>query len=222
MGTIPANKLGGLALMLAPVITLIFFFLQPGGIFVDAADPADASATIAAMVGNAALGKVVSVLIPLGLLVFVYGIFVLQENIRLKGNGVALSRLASLFILVGVIGWMVGAGISLTITGSGLPAATALPVFGSLYGASLGIGTIAGIISAIGFLALALAVSTREDSNKIAALVAAVAAVVAIIVTVVGGMDTSQLQTMNQITGVTYLVHMVWFFLLGRNLIKVD
>ena len=88
MGTISANKLGGLALMLAPLITLIFFFLQPGGIFVEAADPANASATITAMVGNSGLGKVASVLIPLGLLVFLYGIFVLQENIGKKGNGV--------------------------------------------------------------------------------------------------------------------------------------
>ena len=56
MGTISVNKLGGLALMAAPVITLIFFFLQPGGTFVDAADPADAGATIKAMVSNAGLG----------------------------------------------------------------------------------------------------------------------------------------------------------------------
>ena len=82
MGTISVNKLGGLALMAAPVITLIFFFLQPGGTFVDAADPADAGATIKAMVSNAGLGKVTSMLIPIGLLVFLYGIFVLQGNVR--------------------------------------------------------------------------------------------------------------------------------------------
>ncbi len=82
MGTISVNKLGGLALMAAPVITLIFFFLQPGGTFVDAADPADAGATIKAMVSNAGLGKVTSILIPIGLLVFLYGIFVLQGNVR--------------------------------------------------------------------------------------------------------------------------------------------
>jgi len=220
MGTISANKLGGLALMLAPLITLIFFFLQPGGIFVEAADPANASATITAMVGNSGLGKVASVLIPLGLLVFLYGIFVLQENIGKKGNGVAVSRLASLFVLVGVVGWMVSSGISLAITGSGLPAEQAVPVFGSLYSATLGIGTMAGIIASIGFLALALAVSTRADSNKFAALAAAAAAVVAIVVAIIGGMDHAQLETMNQISGVTYLIHMVWFFMLGRNLIK--
>jgi len=220
MGTISANRLGGLALMLAPVITLIFFFLQPGGILIDAADPASSSATIAAIVGNAGLAKVTSVLIPLGLLVFLYGIFVLQGNIKSNGNGDALARFGVLFILVGVVGWTIGAGIALAISGSGLSVEQAVPFFGSLYAASLGIGTISGILSGIGFLTLAFAVSTRDDSNKIAALAAAVAAVVAIVVTIVGGVDTAQLETMNQITGITYLVHMVWFFLLGRSMVK--
>ena len=220
MGTISANKLGGLALMVAPVITLIFYFLQPGGTFIDAADPADGGATITAMVSNAGLGKAVSVLIPIGLLVFVYGIFVLQGNVRSNGNGDALSRIGAQFILVGVVGWVIGSGASLAITGSGLPAEQAASVFGSLYSATVGIGTVSGIIAGIGFLALALALSTREDYNKIAALVAAVAAVVAIVVTIIGGLDTSQLQTMSQITGITYLVHMVWFFMLGQSLRK--
>jgi len=220
MGTISANKLGGLALMVAPLITLICYFLQPGGTFIDAADPADSAATIAAMVANEGLGQVVSVLIPIGLLTFLFGIFVLQQNVKSNGNGDALARFGVLFLLVGVIGWMVGSGASLAITGSGLTAAQAAPAFGSLYSFSVGLGTVAGILAGIGFLSLALGLSTREDCNKIAALVAALAALVSIVATIVGGMDTSQLQNMSMITGITYLVYMVWFFMLGLNLSK--
>ena len=220
MGTISVNKLGGLALMLAPAITLIFYFLQPGGSFVDAADPANAAETISALVSNALLGKIVSVIIPIGLLFMVYGIFILQANIRSAGNGDALSRMAALFILVGVIGWVISSGATLAIIGSGLPAEQAVPVFGSLYSAILGIGTVSGIMAGIGFLTLALAISTRDDYNKMMALLAAVAALVAIAVTIIGGMNTSQLQTMNMISGLTYMVHMVWFFMLGRSLSK--
>ena len=126
MGTISANKLGGLALMIAPVVTLIFYFLQPGGAIIDAADPANAKATITAMVSNASLGKVVSIVIPIGLLVFLSGILVLQENVRSNGNGGALSRIAVLFILVGIIGWVVSAGASLAIIGSTQPIEQAL------------------------------------------------------------------------------------------------
>jgi hypothetical protein len=205
-------------LMFAPVVTLIFYFLQPGGSFIDAADPADGAATIAAMVANAGLGKVVSIVIPIGLLVFLSGILVLQENIRSNGNGGALSRIAVLFILVGIIGWVVSAGASLAIIGSTLPTEQAVAFNASLYSATLGIGTVAGVLWGIGTLALALAISTREDSNKIAALVAAVAAVVAIVGTIIGGLDTAQLELMTQITGIIFVVHVVWFFMLGRSL----
>ena len=222
MGTISVNKLGGLALMIAPVVTLIFYFLQPGGAIIDAADPANAEATITAMVSNAGLGKLVSIVIPIGLLVFLSGILVLQENVRSNGNGSALSRIAVLFILAGIIGWVVSSGASLAITGSGREAAEAVTLFESMYSATLGIGTIAGILWGIGILALALAISTREDSNNIAALVAAVAAVVAIVVTIIGGLDSTTLETMALISGITYLVHMVWFFMLGLNLNKVE
>ena len=222
MGTISANKLGGLALMIAPVVTLIFYFLQPGGAFIDAADPADGAATIAAMLSNVGLGKVVSIVIPIGLLVFLSGILVLQENVKSNGNGGALSRIAVLFILTGTIGWVVSSGASLAITGSPLPTEQAIPLNASLYSATLGIGTVAGILWGIGTIALALAISTREDSNNIAALVAAVAAVVAIVVTIIGGLDSTTLETMTLISGITYLVHMVWFFMLGLNLSKVE
>jgi len=204
--------------MFAPVVTLIFYFLQPGGSFIDAADPADGAATIAAMVSNAGLGKVVSIVIPIGLLVFLSGILVLQENVRSNGNGGALSRIAVLFILVGIIGWVVSAGASLAIIGSTLPTEQAVVFNASLYSATLGIGTVAGVLWGIGTLALALAISTREDSNKIAALVAAVAAVVAIVGTIIGGLDTAQLELMTQITGIIFVVHVVWFFMLGRSL----
>lgn len=204
--------------MFAPVVTLIFYFLQPGGSFIDAADPADAAATIAAMVSNAGLAKVVSIVLPIGLLVFLSGILVLQENVRSNGNGGALSRIAVLFILVGIIGWVVSAGASLAIIGSTLPTEQAVAFNASLYSATLGIGTVAGVLWGIGTLALALAISTREDSNKIAALVAAVAAVVAIVGTIIGGLDTAQLELMTQITGITFVVHVVWFFMLGRSL----
>ena len=220
MGTISANKLGGLLLMLAPAVTLVFYFLQPGGTFIDTADPADGAATIVAMISNPGLGKVVSVCIPIGLLAFLYGIFVLQGNVKSSGNGDALARLGVLFTLTGVFGWIIGFAASLAITGSGLPAAAAVPLFGSLYSATVGIGTISGILAGLGFLALALAISTRDDSSKPLALAAAAAALVAVVVTIIGGIDTTQLQTMSTVTGITYLVHVVWFFALGRSLVK--
>lgn len=220
IGTISVNRLGGLSLVFGPVFTLIFFFLQPGGTFVDRADPADAASTINAMVSNPGLGQLTGILIPIGLLIFLYGIFVVQGNIKSSGNGDAVSRYGVLFILIGVIGWVVGSGMSLAISGSDIPADQAVSLFGSLYSAFLGVGTVSGILSGIGFMALSLAIFSRDDYNKIAALIAAVAAIVVVVVTIIGGIDRSQLEVMNQVTGICYLVHTAWMFMLGLDLFK--
>ncbi len=220
MGNLSANKLGGFAIIVGPLLALVFFFLQPGGPIIDTADPANGGLTISAMVSNSSLGQVTSVVIPIGLLIFLFGIKVVQGNVSASGNGNALARLGVHFITFGIIGWVIGSGLTLAITGSGMPADQAGAFSGSLYSATLGIGTVAGILVGIGFLALALGISTREDQNKIAALIAAVAAVVAIVVTIVGGLDTSQLQTMSYFTGIVYLIHTGWSIMLGLDLLK--
>ncbi|SVC37963.1 uncharacterized protein METZ01_LOCUS290817, partial [marine metagenome] len=196
----------------------IFYFLQPGGAFIDTADPASAQATIVAILGNAGLGQVTSVVIPIGLLFFAFGAYALRANIGAGGNGNVLAGIGALFLYSGIVGWMIASGAGLAIAGTSLPAAQAVPVYGSLYGATVGIGTVSGILAGIGFLGLALAVSTRDDNNKMFALVAAAVAVVSIVVTILGALDDTQLQTMGNITGICYVIHMVWLILVGRNL----
>ena len=41
MGTISANKLGGLALIAGPVVCLVFYFIQQLGVIGTDVDPAD-------------------------------------------------------------------------------------------------------------------------------------------------------------------------------------
>ena len=72
MGTISANKLGGLSLIVGPVLALVFYFLAPGGLLIDAADPADAAANIAATLGNTGLAHITAFVIPLGLIILFY------------------------------------------------------------------------------------------------------------------------------------------------------
>ena len=174
MGTISVTKLGGWSLILGPVITLVFYFLQPGVAIIDVADPANVAAALPAIINNATLSKLTSVAIPVGLLVLVYGIISFQKHISANGNGDALSRYGALFILVGVLGWITGLGANLAIAGATVPAtpipAEAIPgiigAYGVLYAMTLGIGTVSGIVAATGFLALTLAVYTRDDFNK--------------------------------------------------------
>ena len=228
MGTISATKLGGWSLILGPVITLVFYFLQPGVAIIDVANPAKAAEALPAIINNATLSKITSVAIPIGLLVFVYGIISFQKHISTNGNGDALSRYGALFILVGVLGWITGLGANLAIAGATVPAtpipAEAIPgiigAYGVLYAMTLGIGTVSGVVAAAGFLALTLAVYTRDDFNKNFALVAAIAAVVQIVTVIIGGVDSDQLQLMSNIGGVIFLIHAAWLITVGLKLIK--
>ena len=90
MGTISVNKLGGLSLALGPVIALVGYFLQPGGMLIDAADPADAQAVIGAMLGNAGLQHLTGFMIAIGLVMMLYGFHALQGVVHEGGNGHAL------------------------------------------------------------------------------------------------------------------------------------
>lgn len=222
MGTISLNKLGGFAVIIGPVFALVFFFLQPGGAIIDSADPASAQATISAILANANLATLSSTLIPIGLLTFLFGIIVVQGNLRDNGNGDALSRFGLLFLTIGVICWVIGSAASLAIAGSSLPVEQSIGVYGSLYSATLGLSTMGGLLTGIGFLAISLAISTREGYNKNFALVAAVAAVVSIVVTIIGGLDSSQLELMATISGLPYLVHTAWMITIGLKMIKSE
>lgn len=220
MGNISVNKLGGLALILGPIVTLVFFFLTPGGAFIDAADPANVQETITAIVSNSGMSLVSNVFVPIGLLHILFGVLVLQGNLRGNGNGDALSRAGALLIFVGILGWVTTAGVGLAVAGAdAIPVPQAIATFSALYSATLSIGTLSGILAGLGFLALALAISTRDDYNKMFALVAAITAVVVIVASAIG-LDSSQLEAMSYVQGVCYLIHSVWFITLGLKLIK--
>ena len=227
MGNISVNKLGGLSIIIGPWLALIFYFLQPGGAFVDAADPADAGATITSIVDNAALGQLSGILIPIGLLIFLYGFFALRGTLR-GGNGDALGGYGVQFLMFGVIGWVIGSGMLLAIAGTSIDTSSpqglefAKSLYTSLYGASLGVSTIAGLLAGLGFLLVALALSTREEFNKIFALIAAVVAVAAIVFVLIGALDSTQLELMNQLVGICYVVHSLWMITIGLVLIKQD
>ena len=80
MGNLSLNKLGGLSIIVGPVLALVFYLLQPGGLLIDSADPSDAQATIAALVSNSAMSHLSAFLIPLGLLLFLHGFLTVQNK----------------------------------------------------------------------------------------------------------------------------------------------
>lgn len=220
MGTISVNKLAALSLIVGPVLALVCWFITPGGPIIDAADPADAQATIVALASNATFSQITGVLIPIGLVILLYGIANLTNSIRSNGNGGALAGYGDLLLRFGLIGFVITSGLQSVIAGTNLEAAAEVSAAGTIHAATLGINTVSSILAALGFLSLSLAISTRDDYNKTVALVVAVASAVALVGSLIGGMDTDQLQNMQLIIGITWLITAAWSVMIGLNMLN--
>lgn len=227
MGTISTTKLGGYSIILGPIIALVFWLLAPGGPFIDTADPADAMASIQAAAGNS-LSTISNFLVTIGLLMLLNGVISLHATFAGKGNGIALSNYGVQLIKIGLIGIVVVAvalgnvvaGFDLASLADPASAAVAAGSITGVYAAGTGISITAGGILSLGFLLFSLGLSTRDDQNKIFCLIVAVASVVGVIAAVISGTDSSQLQTMNSVTGIVYLITTIWGITLGLKMIK--
>ena len=215
MGTISVNKLGGLSLIVGPVLAVVCFLLRPGGGFIGGnVDPANAEASIGTLMANSGFAGVSFLILPLALTIFLYGLNVLVENLR-GGNGEALARYGVLFFLLALIGWITSSALILAIAGG-----TAGPAAGAVYVIGLAINISSSILGGLSILAMGLAISSRDDFNKIFALVVAAIGALLTVLAIMSGRDISMLQTTNQIGGVGYVVTVAWNITLGLSLLK--
>ena len=217
MGAMSLNKLGGLALFLGPLLALIFFLIQPSGLFIASADPSDAMATIDSLAGNAALTKLTVLLIAVGLIWTTFGIYVLQSNLR-GGDGDSLTRIGLAGIGIGTIGWITAQGLNLVMADA--TSADAVQVAESVFAVRLGITLLSGVGISLGFLVFSVGIATRGDFNKIAALIAAAASVVALIGFIIAVADSGMTATGITMSRVCYLFWTAWAVHLGWGLLK--
>ena len=216
MGTLSVNRLGALALIVGPVLAVVFFLLEPGALLVDRADSSDAIASITALASNAALAHLVAFVVPLGLILALYGLYVLQTGVRDGGSGDALSRLGLLFITIASIGWVLTYGLTHVMANAPAQAAQAMvPVFSI----ESGITNVSSLSAALGVVLFGLGLSTREDVNKIAAFAVVVVAIVALVCLVISS-NADVRNVMTTIARVCYLAWAIWFVSLGVGLLK--
>ena len=213
MGTVSVTKLGGISLALGPVIALFFFLIQPGSLLIEPADPVNAQASIAALMSNSNLTQISALSVTIGLIMFLFGANTLQSNIT--GNGSALSGWGTLFLMFAVVTVVIASSMQALIAGGSAGAAA-----GAVYAIGLGINTTGSIILGLGFLFFFLGLSTNDSFNKKLAYVAVVAAIVHIVVSIIGASDSAQLQTMQQISGLCYVIFTVYGIILGRSMIS--
>ena len=209
MGDISVNKLGGLSLIGGPVVCLVFYFIQQLGVIGSDVDPADGNAVVAALAGNSSLATLTSIGISIALIIMLHGIVRLAFE-----SSDALSSLGMKFVIVGTVGWVIASGLTAAIAGD--------INNGGLYGGALGINQFSGIVWSLGFLLVVLGVSGRDYINKNVAYVVALVAIVGLVTGIIGGFDTSTLQTMNLIGGICYIIFTLWSIWLGKDMMARD
>ena len=209
MGDISVNKLGGLSLIVGPVVALVFYFIQQLGVIGSDVDPADGNAVVMALTGNSSLATITAIGITVGLIILLHGIVRLAME-----SSDALSSLGMKFVIVGTVGWVVASALTAAIAGD--------INNGGLYGGSLGINQFSSIVWSLGFLLVVLGISGRDYINKNVAYVVGLVALVSLVVSVIGGFDSSTLQTMNLIGGICYIVFTLWSIWLGKDMLARD
>ena len=209
MGDISVNKLGGLSLIVGPVVCLVFYFIQQLGVIGSDVDPADGNAVVMALTSNSSLATLTSIGISIALIIMLHGIVRLAFE-----SSDALSSLGIKFVIVGTVGWVIASGLTAAIAGD--------INNGGLYGGALGINQFSGIVWSLGFLLVVLGVSGRDYINKNVAYVVALVAIVGLVTGIIGGFDTSTLQTMNLIGGICYIIFTLWSIWLGKDMLARD
>ena len=154
--------------------------------------------------------------IALGLITTVYGFYVLQSRVGTSGNGKALAQYGFL-LLIGNIGWILAQGLTFMLADAQSQQAVAAAT--SVYLAQSGIILLSGLAIAMGYMLFSLALSTRDDFNKPAALIGALISVVALVCFIIGVSDNGQLSTMITIARYCYVVWVLWPIMLGLNLV---
>lgn len=214
MGTISTVKLAGISLILGPVITCICYFLQQLVLFNDVEWGSAAAWASAAADGGSTM-VITSIIVPLSLMMLVYGIFFIANEIRGNGNGDALATYSIPLVFIGLISFVASAGIWLTGANFPDPAAAAEAAF--LVGT--GINTMGGVFFSLGFAAIFFAMASRDEYNSLIANLAGLIAILAFVLSIVGLASPDSSQLMTTLVGVTYIIHTLYAIYIGKGLI---
>jgi hypothetical protein len=218
MGTISVNKLAGYSMMVGPTLALVCYFITPGGMFIDTANPAAANEVVAALQGNSTLAAITGILVPVGLIVFFSGLSQFVANMS-GGSGHAIARLGTPLVLISIIGWVIGSGITIGISnGAALGEAAFYPIQVGITAVS----TLGTILFGVGAMLIACAASKRDENNTYMAYVASLAGIVAAVTGVIGGISSGQLELMTMIGGICFLVFTIWSIIVGLAMSSSD
>ena len=214
MGTIDVRKMAGYSLIIGPVIALISYFIQPGGVLMigGTADPTKSAEVIKILTENSALGIITGLLVPLGLITMLSGIMYFVQSME-GGNGHALARTGLPFLFIAIVGWSVASGMGIGIS-------MGLITEGVISDLFFAINIPSTMLFGFGGILIALGASTREELNSNLSLAAALGATVVFIATFVLAFAPDQANTINIVTGICFMIYTIWSIIIGRGMTR--
>jgi hypothetical protein len=214
MSTLDAKKMAGYCLVLGPIIALVAYFIQPGGVLGigGTPDPTNSAEVMKVLVDNPELGIITGLLVPLGLITLISGLMYFVQSME-GGNGHAMARTGMPFVFVAVTGWSIASGFGIGIS-SGVGTSEALAQ------AFFSINIPATALFGAGGILIALAASTREELNSTLSLIAAVAATVVFVTAFIIPFAPDQANTINIATGLCFIIYTIWSIIIGRGMIR--
>jgi hypothetical protein len=220
MRTDAIHRLEAWALMVGPAMALVFFLVEPGGLLVDPVDTTDSAGKITALASNPFLAHVSGLLVPLGLLLLLYGISGVSRVTTGPDFAAAGTRFGLLSATVGGVGWILVNGLDHLLARTQISSAEALEAAIPLYQVGLGITMISGIAVSLGLLVLSLSLAARERSglHRTAALVIAVVSAFSVVALIIGYSVPDE--TMIALGRACYFPWVVWFAMLGTRFLK--
>ena len=214
------HRLEAWGLIVGPILALAFFLLEPGALIFDPAEFGDADATVRAMASNAAVAQLSALMVPLGLILMLYGLSGINRSIMGDSMAPALSRLGILFMTVGVFGWILASGLALALAGTDLDSAREVEQAIAVYRVDSGIAILSSMAVASGFLTfnLGLWALFPQGLRRLVALAVAAVSLFCLVALIIG--HSASDPTMITLARLCYFPWVAWTAALGVGFLQ--
>lgn len=220
MRSLSESTLGGLTLIFGPLLAIVFFVLQPGGILINSAEMDEAYATIYALSRYRTLTNLSVMAITLGLSVSLYGQLALLNQARADSGNTALAQLGFVFLAIGGFGWFVVQALNFGMADAQMEVPASVQTAVAIYETETSIAHLASLAVALGFLLFSLGLWNCNACHPVGAWLIAAVSLIALVALIIGINDPARLSTMILISRLCYFAWAVWSITLGVGLLR--
>ncbi|MBL06669.1 MAG: hypothetical protein CL773_02230 [Chloroflexi bacterium] len=214
MKNINPRKFAGYTLIVGPIIALLSFFIQPGGVLQigGSVDPTNTKEVLQLLNDYSELAIISSITVVIGLVTLLSGLIYYSQSME-GGEGYAVSRTGIPFIFIAISGWCLASSI-------GIGAASG--VIDQEIGPKMtfSINIISTILFGFGSFFITWAATMKKEYNRKVSLWATAASIVVFFIEFIVPFAPDLTTLVNTVTGTCFMIITVWAISIGRTMIK--